>query len=98
MIHGASSHLPPWYRSNGRLTFISIVNHRRAGAPFASRRVLPQRLRPEPVAMRIFGLAHETDIAGNGDFLFDPAQVGAQIDVGVEAQRAILEGGAQAES
>src|SRR5262249_5520197 len=54
-------------------------------------RLLPQGFGPETVAVAVAALAGETDVAAEGDFFFDAAQVRAQPFVGRNPHPALFE-------
>src|SRR5688572_13079342 len=48
-------------------------------------------------AIQTLGFTEKADLAGGGDEFFDAAQIEAEFRVGIDAERAVFEGGAQSE-
>ena len=69
------------------------------GADGGAERVASWRraLAQNAVAVAVVGLAGETDVAGDGDFFLDAAQVGAELLVVRDAKFALLEVAAESE-
>src|SRR5687768_14575451 len=53
--------------------------------------VVTQGFGPKPVAMTVFRFGDEADIAGDGGFFFDAAQVAAERGIGIDAEQAVFE-------